>query len=138
MKLFGRPLRAAWTAALAAVALLSYASVTSVVMQAAMARPADAGMSMPGMDMAGMSMPGMDMAGMDGGQGGPAPAKGKADVCAFCSTAHHAPTLSATPPLPAPSVVAWLVLPRPEATGERGPPSFRANARGPPSPLQLI
>jgi hypothetical protein len=132
----------AWATAVLAVALFSYASVASVVMQAGGATPFSAssspggGMDMPSMAMGGMSM---DMPGMQMDHGGPsAPDQGKSggalDTCAFCSAAAHVAVLAFSPPVPCPSVVAWRAPPIPQDLSQCGPLEFRATARGPPNP----
>ena len=130
MRLFGRTFRMAWATAMLAVALFSYASVASVVMQAG------GGLAFSGPIPASA---GMDMASMDMGHGGPAaPAKGqdagKSEICAFCSAAAHVAVLAFAPPVVCPSVVAWRAPPIPQDRAQCGPPAFRATARGPPSP----
>ncbi|MEI6281115.1 MAG: hypothetical protein WCP82_00105 [Alphaproteobacteria bacterium] len=141
MRLFSRSFRMAWTTAVLAVALFSYASVASVVMQAGGATPFSAS-AMPGddIDMAAMAMGGMamDMPGMPMDHGGPAEPdhgtnNGKPDPCAFCSAAAHLAVMAFVPPLPCPTAVAWRVPPIPQVRGQCGPLAFRATARGPPN-----
>jgi hypothetical protein len=157
-----RGLRQFWLLAVMATALLTYASVQSVTMQAVMA----AGHDMPGMvhaapaepppsaehdphahhhvdgmDMSSMEMSGhaAHMAAMAGQAGdvmpeasGKAPAQAADDPCAFCQAAAHAPLISVAAPLVLPSAVAYLP-PLPAET-PRAPGLWRdqPKARGPP------
>ena len=122
---------AARAAAILAVVLLTFASIQSVVMQAAEAAapamPANCPMGMAGMDM---SMPGMDMT-HEGGA--PAEKGGGAKVCAFCSAAAHAALLTLAAPLPVSIAVAWLTYAPTATRGVADPPPFLPKARGPPA-----
>ena len=114
-----------WTvhaAALLAVALLSFASVQSIVMQAA----GDGSMPMA-MDP--------DCPMMGGAKTAPqSPAdKGTQAPCAFCAAAGQAPLTPTVAVLSAPVGVVWSLRPIPISLGPRGPPAFRPKARGPPS-----
>jgi hypothetical protein len=106
-----------------AVALLSFASVQSIVMQAVGDR------SMP------MAMdPDCPM------MGGPKTAshspadKGTQAPCAFCAVAGQAPLTPTVAVLRAPVGVVWSLRPIRTSLGPRGPPAVRPKARGPPSP----
>ncbi len=107
-------------AALLAVALLCVASVKSTVMQA----------------QAG-ALSGVPMCSAMGGK-----TSGQADkahkACEFCAAAAHAPLSCDTTIPPAPAAVAWAPYRVQTATGPRGPPAFRASARGPPLPSLTI
>ena len=116
----GRPFRAAWASALLAVALLSFATIKSAVMQAADASPFASAHCMAGMAM-------------DGGAGGKtSPAKSAASACAFCSVAAHAALITVAEPVACPAAVVWRPRPLADANGVRGPPEHRPSARGPP------
>ena len=127
----GRPFLAAWATALLAVAMLSYASTKSIVMQAVDASP----LGMPVICSAHMSMAGGSLAeGAIGRQAHlpNAPGKGKPAVCPYCSAAAHAPVLASIVPLSHAAAVVWLAWPLSVVDGPRGPPAFEAKARGPP------
>ena len=118
MRAFGRSSAAAMTAAFLAVALLSFATIKSVVMQAADASPFASAHCMAGMAM-------------DGG-GKTSPAKSAASACAFCSVAAHAALVSVAEPIACPVSMVWRPRPLPRASGIRGPPEHVPSARGPP------
>jgi hypothetical protein len=107
-------------AALLAVALLCVASVKSTVMQA------EAG-----------ALSGVPMCSAVSGK-----TSGQADKahrpCEFCAAAAHAPLSCDTTVLPVPTAIAWAPYRVITATGPRGPPAFRASARGPPLPSLTI
>jgi hypothetical protein len=121
----GRPFRAAWASALIAVALLSFASIKSIVMQAADASPMAGALCMAGMTM-------------DGGAGKQSPAKNATVACAFCSVAAHAALITVTEPVACPVSVIWRPKPLARANGVRGPPEHVPSARGPPSFPEIV
>jgi hypothetical protein len=111
-------------AALVAVALLSFASVQSVVMQVAAAGPAGP------WPICSVASP---------GKGAPQTPSRKADsVCGFCAAAGEAPVLSLAAPLPTPVAVIWTPPPAVPALGPRGPPRLRPKARDPPSAPRTV
>ena len=127
-------------AALLAVLMLSFATVRSVVMQAAMSLQDDLApmcLGNPGDEAADSSMAGMDM-----GQAGTAdPASrdhrpdgvhGDKARCPYCAAAAHPPIPGHATPLP--HVVDFVFAPfRVVASqGPRGPPAREPRARGPP------
>lgn len=116
----GRPFRAAWASALIAVALLSFATIKSVVMQAADASPFASAHCMAGMALDGA------------GAGKQSPAKSAAGACAFCSVAAHAALITVAEPVACPVSVIWRPKPLASAHGVRGPPEHVPSARGPP------
>jgi hypothetical protein len=127
----GRPFLAAWATALLAVALLSYASTKSIVMQAMDASPAGMSVICSAQMGAGMSTF------VDDATGRlvripVAPGKGKPAVCPFCSAAAHAPLLASIIPFAHSSAVEWLTWSPSTINGPRGLPAFEARARGPP------
>ena len=121
----GRPFRAAWASALIAVALLSFASIKSVVMQAADASPFASAHCMAGMAM-------------DGGAGKQSPDKAAAGACAFCSVAAHAALITVAEPVACPVSVVWRPKPLARANGVRGPPEHIPSARGPPTFPEIV
>lgn len=125
MRAFGSLFRSAYATALLAVALLTFATVRSTVMQAAELAPSAA-------HGCGMAMGGM--AAMPRGAGQARHSSGKArPLCEFCIAAAHAPLTALMAPPPAPQAVAWIPpVPRP-VLGARGPPAFRPKARAPPA-----
>ena len=129
MKLGGRILTTARAAAMLAVALLSIASIRSVVMQAAEASP-----------FAAMPICAADTgaAPLHGQQQQPAPAKTAADSCAFCAAAAHAPLIAFASPLSVPGFTAWLAGPPPPSCTLRSASTVPPRARGPPLPLLTI
>ena len=133
MKRLGRKPWPIHAAALLAVALLSFASVQSIVMQAVGGGSASMGMAM-----------GPDCPMMGGAATAPQTApKSPADrtipaPCAFCAVAGQAPLASTPVALRAPVAVVWSPRPISATLGPRGPPRFRARARGPPSILQTV
>ncbi len=124
-------------AALVALLLLSYASIQSTVMQAAMA--------WPGAMALGAGAESMDAAMMGAGQGGMAeagrPSKAghaPARSCPYCAAAAHLPVLGTAPPVRAPTSFVFAAFRMAACRGPRGPPSFQSRARGPPTdPLTL-
>ncbi|MDR3472289.1 MAG: hypothetical protein P4M09_11450 [Devosia sp.] len=128
----GRPCLAAWATAFLAVAMLSYASTKSIVMQAMDGSPL--GMSV--ICSARMS-PAMSTF-IDDATGRlvripTAPGKSKPAVCPFCSAAAHAPLLASIVPFAHSAAVEWLTWSPSTIHGPRGPPAFEARARGPPA-----
>ena len=127
-------------AALIALLMLSYASVQSTVMQAAMGAPAGAGSSShtdPD-PMAGMVMPGPAQAEASRSAHAAKPGHANPAACPYCSAAAHLPILGAAAPLRAPSVIRFAALRVAAGHGPRGPPARQPRARGPPSdPLTL-
>jgi hypothetical protein len=122
----GRPFRAAWASALIAVALLSFASIKSVVMQAADASPFASAHCMAGMAM-GVA-----------GAGKQSPAKTAASACVFCSVAAHAALITVAEPVACPVSVIWRPKPLAYANGVRGPPEHVPSARGPPTFPEIV
>ncbi len=119
------------TAALMALLLLSYASVRSIVMQAAMAAPpgasADAALAMA-MPMASVAPARMAPA--------HAPAshhRASSNACPYCAAAAHAPIIGQAAPWRASTAFSFTAFRTVASRGARGPPAFRPRARGPPS-----
>jgi hypothetical protein len=108
-------------AALLAVALLCVASVKSTVMQATDGA------------MGGVPMCSAAIGGKTSGQADKAH-----KACEFCAAAAHAPLSCDAPTLPALTAIAWAPYRVQTAQGPRGPPAFRASARGPPLPTLTI
>ena len=128
----GRPFLAAWATAVLAVAMLSYASTKSIVMQAMDASPL--GMSV----ICSARMGTATSIFVDDATGRmartpTAPGKGKPAVCPFCSAAAHAPLLASIVPFAHSAAVEWLTWSPSTINGPRGPPAFEARARGPPT-----
>ena len=118
--------RSAHAMAWLAVALLTFATVQSVVMQAPEVSP--------GAAMAICTS--MPMAHMDAKHGAPAD---KAHTnCAFCDAAAHAPVCSSVGAVPTPTAVAWLAYTALRPLGPRGPPEFTPNATGPPQTAMTL
>jgi hypothetical protein len=129
----GRPFLAAWATALLAVAMLSYASTKSIVMQATDTSPL--GMSV----ICSAQMAAKTIVFGDNATGRlvrlpVAPGKSKPAVCPYCSAAAHAPVLASVVPLTHATTVEWLTWSPSTVNGPRGPPAFEPRARGPPSP----
>ncbi len=112
-------------AALVAVALLPFASVQSIVMQVVAGAPMPMDPDCPMMGGAKTAPPGPTD-------------KGTKAPCAFCAVAGQAPLTPTLAVLRAPVGVVWFPQPIPTTLGPRGPPRFRARARGPPSTLQTV
>ncbi len=154
----GRPGLSRFAAALMALALLSYASVQSIVMQGSMVAPATTGvdassgrggmamsdfaptamtagamqMDMPQMGVSTMGSPGAHEA----RRAGPRPAHGVAThraACPFCSAAAHLPILTGGVPIRVSQVVAFAAFRLVASHGPRGPPAPQPRARGPPT-----
>jgi hypothetical protein len=128
----GRPFLAAWATALLAVAMLSYASTKSIVMQATGASPL--GMSV----ICAAQMAAKSTVFVDNATGRlvrlpGAPGKSKPAVCPYCSAAAHAPILASVVPLIHATTVAWLTWSPSTINGPRGPSAFEPRARGPPT-----
>ena len=137
------------TAALLALLMLSFASVQSITMQAAMAaaggmpRVGDDSTSAEATSSMPMSVAGMSMAGMAMDQ--PPPAKISAarhhrsapehrkDACPYCAAAAHAPIMGAAPLLRMAMAFVFTAFLVVASHGPRGPPSFQPRARGPPA-----
>ncbi|WP_174300941.1 hypothetical protein [Caulobacter sp. S45] len=120
--------------------MLSYASVQSTVMQAAMGAPAGPGSSSrPAPDpMAGMTMPGHAQAGASRSAHAARPGHTKPAACPYCAAAAHLPVLGAATSLRAPCVISFVALRVAAGHGPRGPPARQPRARDPPSdPLTL-
>ena len=109
-----------------ALALFTYATVKSVVMQAAAVAPHVA------MTMC-LDMP---MGHMDAKPIAQSEKGGK--TCVFCDASSHAPLCSFAAVVPATSAIAWQTYTALRPLGPRGPPSFVANARGPPQAALTI
>jgi len=118
--------RSAYAAAFLAVALLGFAFVQSVVMQAAGA--------MPGMTMVICTSQGKVDAGADHG----VPKGSSQKACPYCAAAAHAPLGASVEPIPTAVAVAWSAYPLLRPLGPRGPPARAPNARGPPPPILTI
>ena len=126
--------------ALLALAMLSFATVRSVVMQAAMVSSdaitaTDADEATP--PMSGM-MPGMDMA--DDRMAAMAPAgHHKPDVpdhkgtCPYCAAAAHLPVGGHVAVPRGVAAMVFVSFHLTAARGPRGPPRFEHRARGPPT-----
>ena len=118
-------------AALLALLLLAYASVQSIVMQAAMASPLSVAPMCGGMAMTTSADAPPARAPNDharkGGDAHPA-------SCPYCAAAAHAP-LAPAPPAPpnAPSAFTFAAFRSIASHGPRGPPSCRPRAREPPN-----
>ena len=119
MRVLGRLRWSARAAAFIAVALLSFASVQSTLMQVAAGDPTSL---WPICSAAGLSK-------------SPAPASGDQTahaVCGFCALAGQAPLLANPPSLLRPRSVIWVPETGSAYIGPAGPPRFRPVARGPP------
>ncbi|MEI9890625.1 MAG: DUF2946 family protein [Caulobacteraceae bacterium] len=121
----GRRVWLAHAVAFVAMALLSLASVQSILMQAADDSP-----------FAGWPIC---------SSGGPAqsvpqtPAdKAAHAACGFCAAASQAPLLSTAPDVATPASVVWTPRPALASLGPRGPPRFRPRARAPPALLLTV
>ena len=119
--------RTACAVALLAVALLSFASAQSIVMQAA--GPAPGGMTMAICTSAGLAHV---------NAGHHAPADNAHKTCPYCAAAAHAPLCALTAPIPPSSLVAWTAYVALRPLGPRGPPARAPNARGPPATFPTI
>ncbi|HEX4097427.1 MAG TPA: DUF2946 family protein [Caulobacteraceae bacterium] len=106
-------------AALFAVALLSFATVRSLVMQAA----------------AGSGQPICSTA-SGAGHGASGAGKSKQAVCSFCAAAAHPPVSPCAAPVLAPSAVVWRPDPPAPAKDLHARPTPTPKARGPPGALQ--
>ena len=126
--------------ALLALAMLSFASVQSIVMQAFMTssgttaptcgeKPADGSAT-------SASMPGMGMEPAASPRGhGPHPPPGHGTACPYCVAAAHVPIIGdVVPPRRFVNFV-FVAFPMPANRGARGPPAREARARGPPLPF---
>jgi hypothetical protein len=134
-----RPRGISTAAAFFALLLLSFASVQSIVMQAATA-PSGAMMPMCGkvdpsnavsVAMAGVDMqPAVASSTHDQHQG--APQQHQA-ACPYCAVAGHAPMLAQAVPLRHATQCVFTVFQQVPGIGPRGPPARQPHARGPPS-----
>jgi Protein of unknown function (DUF2946) len=130
--------QASLAVALLALLMLGYASVCSSVMQAAGMTPS--GLSTicgdPGMN--GMSMPGVRvLAAMGASHHGHQPgdnAKHPA-ACPYCAAAANPAMMSGVTPLRIQTSFVFVAFHPVESHGPRGPPAFKARARGPPLDL---
>ena len=113
--------------ALLAVALLSFASAQSIIMQAAGSAPG-------GMTMAICTSAGLAHA----NAGHHAPAENAHKTCPYCAAAAHAPLCAFAAPIPPSSLVAWTAYLALRPLGPRGPPARAPNARGPPANFPTI
>ena len=126
MKKRGLIQRAACAVAFLAVALLSFASAQSIIMQAAGSAPG------------GMTMAICTSAGLAHVSAGHHAAADKAHkTCPYCAAA-HAPLCALTAPIPPSSLVAWTAYVALTPLGPRGPPARAPNARGPPATFPTI
>lgn len=125
-----KPMAHSWLArfaALLAVALLAFATVKSVVMQAEMASP-----------LANAPMCGEDMSGHHPGDNSSDAHKSALAFCAFCAAAAHAPVESRPALARTPHFVAWrLALARGTSASSDGRLEH-PNARGPPAVLLAV
>jgi hypothetical protein len=119
--------RSAFAVALLAMAMLSLAATRSVVMQA---KDGATGMMVSATCMS-----------LTGGpphvKGGVTPDKAH-QLCEYCAAAAHAPVCTTVAPIPRSTAVAWAAYPALQPLGPRGPPAFKANARGPPEAALTI
>lgn len=126
-------------AALLALAMLSYASIRSAVMQAVMAAgdaSSPAAADMTGMSMAGMSMEGRGAEASTALQGRNAAHRhghGHKAACPYCAAAAHAPTMTVVSPLRACVAFVFTAFRVAASRGPRGPPAVQPRARGPPA-----
>jgi hypothetical protein len=127
-------------AALLALALLSYASVQSAVMQLVMVSPlaampmCDAGRS-GGEAMDGMAAPAVAPATASAahhGRQGPDPSPNRPPACPYCAVASHAPVMAGVVAPPQVAVFVYAVYRIVTLQGARGPPVLQPRARGPP------
>ena len=127
---------ASMAAALLALALLSFASVQSAVMRAAMS-PLDDMARVCGPALDGTSsMAGMSMAGSMApkAQHAQRSTKGRKPSCPFCAAAAHPPIVGQTPPLQFASGFVFAAYRAAASHEARGPPALQPRARGPPAP----
>ena len=128
-------------AALFALAMLSFASVQSIVMQAAMA---SSGAMIPicgkvdpssaeAVAVAGMAMQ-RAIASSAHRHHQDAP-QGHHAACAYCAAAGHAPILSQAVPLRPSTQCVFAAFQQVASLGPRGPPALPPRARGPPIDL---
>jgi Protein of unknown function (DUF2946) len=124
--------RSLYAMALLAVAFLNFASVQSIVMQAAG--------PMSGMDMAEDAAPAIcHVGGMEtDGRGMAAHPVQARKACPFCAVASNPPLCETTATITASSRVIWTRYAAQASLGPRGPPAFAPNARGPPIPELTI
>jgi hypothetical protein len=124
-------------AALLALVMLSYASVQSIVMQAAAASPARLGALCSSGGRHAMAMPGMDPT----AYGSPSSGQGfgrSADHhggCPYCAAAANPPMAADCTPIRVPAAVAFVAFQNVASHGPRGPPAATPRARGPPPTL---
>jgi hypothetical protein len=119
--------RSAFAVALLAMAMLSLATTRSVVMQTTDASP--------GMMMSATCM-GLTDASMHG-KGGALPDKAH-KLCEYCAASAHSPVCTTLATIPVSSSVAWSTYAALQPLGPRGPPVFKAQARGPPQTALTI
>ena len=116
-----RTVQAGVVAAFLALTLLGFASVRSMVMQAAPALPA-------------AQSPCADMAGMNAPAKGGAPAGKVSKACVYCAAAAHLPVCATAVAIAASTAVEWAAYAVGHPTGPLGPIPFTPKARGPPPP----
>jgi hypothetical protein len=133
-----RSTTASTAAALFALLMLSFASVQSIVMQAAMAAAGDVmpicGAVDPG-DAMTVSMARLDIqravAGSAHDRSSGVPHQHPA-ACPYCAAAGHAPILAQTVPLRQATLCEFTAYRQVASLGPRGPPAQPPRARGPP------
>ncbi len=125
--------------ALLALAMLSFASVQSIVMQAFMTssgttaptcgeKPADGSAT-------SASMPGMEMEPAAPLRDGPRPPSGHGTACPYCVAAAHVPIIGDVVPPRRFVDFVFVAFPMPANRGARSPPAREVRARGPPLPF---
>lgn len=133
-----RPSLGAFTAALVALLVLTYASVVSNVMQVEMALPGGMTPLCTGHPLGGsmaiIALPGMSMA-----RAGPVAPHidtksdhGHQKDCPYCAAAAHLAILGSTTPVLASVAFVFAALHLTASHGPRGPPQLQPRARGPP------
>jgi hypothetical protein len=110
--------------ALIALAMLNYAAVQSIVMQAVAGETASASSMCAQTSMAGMAMPGGGGVHTHGAQ--------HRGVCPYCAAAANPPIMATVALVRVPASFVFVSFQVVESHGPRGPPTVDPRARGPP------
>jgi len=128
----------AFTAALFALLMLTYASAVSSVMQVEMALPGGMTPLVTGQPAAAMAT--MDMTGMSMASPNPTPPPaapkghhGHQSDCPYCAAAAHVAILGGTTPVLVSVAFVFAAFHLLASHGPRGPPELQPRARGPPT-----